>query len=237
MKKAILASMILGFAGLCLSHQAAAGWQPGPCPQPHTGLAPCIESITETAGTWHLNGDGSQPSEWHGAPDGVDFSFSGPVFTGCDALDIACTVTFLGQIRKCRDANGDWRVGVRATSFAMSGSFICNTVSLGGFPWYSTDSAMPPHCPFDDTCENFNYHTPVNNPYIFNMGPADVTVLFISRIIEGHIHDVEFHHGMNNTYFKFDSLFYDCSENPMGCYVEGELEYNGDTSKNHINIY
>ena len=67
MKRKILLSSLWGVVAWSVSGGAAASWDSGACPQPHTGPAPCFE--TEINGnTYHFNGSGGHADEWHGLP-------------------------------------------------------------------------------------------------------------------------------------------------------------------------
>ena len=233
MKWKVILSMIWGLGAISLSYQALAGWEPGPCPQPHTGPAPCIESITISDGAWHFNGGGGHDDEWHGAPGGGNISFSGPVHLGCDSLDLECNVTLVGQIKKCQGPDGNWHVGIRADSFNLGGAFPCGVISLSGFPWYSKDPSIVPHCAFEDACENFNPYVLGASSYTFNIGSIDISVLSVLRIADGHIHNLVF---SNPGAIAFDSAFYDCDENDLGCTVNGIVHYNNNNG-DEINIY
>lgn len=224
MKEKMVLFFIAVFSTLALSHPAAAGWEPGPCSQPHTGPAPCIESNTASDGDWHFNGAGAHADDWHGAPGGGDIMFSGATLLECSNLSIECTLTLIGQIKKCQTATGNWHVGIRATSFALGGAFPCAVISLSGFPWYSKDDSVTPHCPFGDTCEGFNTYMPGASSYTFNIGSIDISVLGTPRVTGGHLHGLVF---SNPGILSFNSDFYDCSENNLGCTVSGDAYYNG----------
>lgn len=233
MKRQLIMLSIGTLAALGVSHQASAGWDLGPCPQPNTGPAPCIESNTASDGTWHFNGAGAHADDWHGAPGGDDIVFSGVTVLECGGLTIDCNLTLVGQIKKCQSPTGDWHVGIRATSFALSGAPLCPVISLSGFPWYSKAYATTPHCPFGDVCEDFNSYVPGASSYTFNIGSIDVSVLGIPRVSGGHLHGLVF---SNPGILSFNSGFYDCSENSLGCAVEGEAYYNGGNGDS-LSIY
>ena len=232
MKRKFILLIIFAFSAISLSLPASAGWEPGPCPQP-SGPAPCIESNTASDGVWHFNGSGGHADEWHGAPSGGDIIFSGNANLACSGLNIECDLALIGQIKKCQNLNGDWHVGIRATSFNLSGGLICGTISLSGFPWYSKDSSITPHCPFEDVCEDFNTYIPGASSYTFNIGSIDIGVLGIPRVTDGHLHGVLF---SNPGILSFNSGFFDCSENSLNCDVVGEAYYNGSSSDT-LSIY
>lgn len=234
MKAKLMISAFLGMAAWSVSNISLAGWDEGPCPQPHTGPAPCIEVLDNNDVYWHFNGDGSHADIWHGAPPAGanDLSFSGPSDLDCGDLGANCTLTLNGQVKKCQDSNGDWRIGVKVNSSSIGGGGLCSFIGLGGFPWY-TGSIDLPHCPFEDDCDNFIPYTPSPNTLTGTVGSIDITLLGIPRVTGGHVHGVIFTPGCNPT-FTFNSDFYDCDEESEGCSVNGVLTA---TNIQCLNIY
>ncbi|WP_162925686.1 hypothetical protein [Isoalcanivorax indicus] len=227
MKMKLALSTLLGVAAWSLSSLAMA-WNPGPCPSPG-GPAPCIEAVV-SGNTFHFNGDGSGADEWKGLPTtGADFQFSGASALSCSGLNLNCTLNLGGKVKKCQDSNGDWRIGVQVNSSSVTGSFPCGTVGLGNFPWLAKDSTISNHCPFTDDCDNFIPYDPNASTYTGNFGEIDITVLGISRVRDGHVHDVVFTPGVGAN-FNFNSAFYDCDENDLGCTVNGTLSITNATS-------
>ena len=225
MKLKLALSALLGVAAWSLSSMAMA-WDPGPCPGGSS--APCIE-VVENGNTYHINGSGQHAGTWYGLPStGTDFVFSGPSQLNCDGLNLNCTLTLRGKVQKCQDSSGDWRLGVQVNSSSVSGSFPCGTVSLGGFPWYSGEDALP-HCPFGDDCDNFIPYDPTASTLTGNFGTINISVLFIPRVTNGHVHGVVFNPGVGAS-FDFNSSFFDCDENDLGCSVVGTLELSNATS-------
>lgn len=239
MKTKLLFSTILGAAAWSLSHVAVAGWVDGPCPQPHIGPAPCIEAVYHNGSTdpndWdyhHFNGDGSQADRWKGAPRGGDFEFVGSNVDLQCLLNLNCTLTLRGEVKKCQDSNGDWRIGVRVNSSSVSGIFPCGAVSVGGFPWYSKDHGITPHCEFANDCDDFILYNPSATSYFANFGKIDVSALGVTLVDGEHVHEVEFTPGLNAS-FAFDSFFYDCEEDG-NCHINGVLSV---SNVNELNIY
>lgn len=227
MKTKLILSAIFGVAAWSLSSLAAASWDPGPCPG--GGSAPCIEAVVN-GNTYHFNGTGGHAGVWHGLPTtGADFEFSGPTDLSCDSIDLDCTLTLGGKVQKCQDSSGAWRIGVQVNSSNVSGSFPCGTVSLGGFPWYAKDGSITPHCPFTDDCDNFIPYVPGASSYTGNFGEIDISVIGIPRVTNGHVHGVVFNPGVGAN-FDFNSDFYDCDENELGCSVDGTLTVTNATS-------
>lgn len=235
MKIKLLLSTIVGIAAWSLSSVAAANWDTGACPDPNPGPAPCIE--TEVNGnTYHFNGSGGHAGVWHGVPaqeGGGDFSFSGDSELECDGTPIPCTLELAGEVKKCQASDGTWRIGVKVNSSDVSGSFACDTIALGGFPWYSKDSSITPHCPFGDVCENFNEYDPNASTYTANFGLIDISVFGSPEVTNGHVHGVVFTPGVGAN-FNFNSIFYDCDDNSQGCSVDGTLTLDNATS---LDIY
>lgn len=233
MKGKIILSAILGFCAVSLSQVASAGWDPGACPQPHTGPAPCIEAII--GGTaYHFNGTGSHAGEWHGSPVGGDLVFVGASQLGCSGLNLNCSLTLRGQVKKCQDSAGNWRIGVRVNSYNVAGTG-CGTITLGGFPWYAKDAAITPHCPFEDDCDSFIPYDPAAVNYTANLGEVDISVFFIPRVTDGHVHNVIFTPGVNAS-FAFNTPFFDCDETNLGCTVNGLLQFNNGVG-DALNVY
>ena len=217
-----LFSILLGIAALSLSSIVSA-WDAGPCQG--AGAAPCIEA--EVSGNiYHINGNGGGAGTWYGLPTtGEDFQFTGPLDWSCDALDFSCTLTLRGKVQKCQDANGSWRLGMQINSSDMSGAFICGTVEFGGFPWYATDTSIANHCPFTNSCDNFVPYVAGAPSISLNMGLIDMTVLFIPRVVEAHMHDVVLTYGTGAS-IEFNSGLFDCSEASQGCSFIGWLSLN-----------
>ena len=235
MKIKLLLSTIIGIAAWSLSSVAAANsWDTGACPDPNPGPAPCIETVVN-GNTYHFNGSGGHAGVWHGVPaqeGGGDFSFSGPSRLECD-IGIDCTLELAGEVKKCEASDGTWRIGVRVNSSDVTGGFACSTIALDGFPWYSKDSSITPHCPFGDVCENFNEYDPNASTYTANFGLIDITVFGSQEVTDGHVHNVVFTPGVGAN-FDFNSTFYDCEENDQGCSVDGTLTLDNATS---LDIY
>ncbi|GAA5127710.1 hypothetical protein [Alloalcanivorax gelatiniphagus] len=228
MKTKLLLSAVLGVAAWSLSSMAAADWDTGPCPGGSS--APCIEAVVNGT-TYHFNGTGDHAGEWHGLPTtGADFEFVGDsVELGCSGINLDCTLTLGGKVQKCQDSNGDWRIGVQVNSSNVSGGFLCSTVVLGGFPWYSRDASLANHCPFEDDCDSFIPYDPSATTYSGNFGAIDISVLGSSRVSGGHVHGVTFTPGTGAT-FSFASQFYDCDDDEQGCEVTGDLVLDNATS-------
>ncbi len=198
MKTKILLSAIIGVAIWALSSVTAASWNSGACPQPHTGGAPCIETVIN-GNTYHFNGDGGHAGSWHGLPaaeGGGDFDFSGSsVELGCPGINPICDIVLNGQVKKCEDSDGNWRLGVRVTGGNFSGSFWCNYQDLSGFPWYLADSSNHSHpgqCPFTDDCDNFLPYDPSASNYVGHFGEVTISSFLGILIGTEHLHDVVF---------------------------------------------
>ena len=110
-----------------------------------------------------------------------------------------------------------------------SGAFLCNTIAYGGFPWYATDPAITSHCPFQDTCDSFVPYDPPASSMVFQMGSIDMTVLGLSRLEDGHLHDVTFTLG-TGALFDFYSEYYDCGEAELGCQIDAVLSLTNASS-------
>ena len=235
MKTKLLLSTLFGMAAWSLSSVAAANWDTGACPQPHAGPAPCIE--TEINGnTYHFNGSGGHAGVWHGRPaaeGGGDFDFSGSnVDLVCGDTDPSCILTLSGQVKKCEDSNGDWRVGVKVTdSDVQAGDFLCNFISVSGFPWYSNTQPEEDqdHCSFVDDCDNFVPYDPAATTYTANFGAITVDASLVGNLVNAeHVHGVVFTPGVGAN-FSFASDFYDCDET-AGCSITGVLTLDNATS-------
>lgn len=227
MKTKLLLSAIFGVAAWSLSSMAAASWNTGPCPG--TGTAPCIEA--EVSGnTYHFNGSGGHAGEWHGLPTtGEDFDFVGDDVELDCALNLNCTLTLSGKVKKCQDSGGAWRIGVQVNSADVAaGDSLCGLVSVGGFPWYSKDPTIANHCPFEDNCDNFIPYNPSASSYTANFGTIDVTALGMNLVDNEHVHGVVFTPGAGAN-FSFASDFYDCNEN-ADCSINGVLTLDNATS-------
>lgn len=226
MKNKLLLSTILGVAAWSLSSFATAGWVPGPCVT-IGGPPPCIE--TEVNGNvYHFNGSGSNAGKWHGHPIAGDFEFTGNDVDLQCALDLNCTLRLSGQVKKCLDSNGAWRIGVKVTSSNVSGTFPCGLVSVSGFPWFSKDLDATPHCEFTDNCDDFILFDPSAASYAANFGSINVSALGITLVDHEHVHNVIFTPGSPASFY-FDSYFYDCGE-VAGCHINGELFLSNATS-------
>ena len=227
MKRKLLLSAFLAAATWSLSSLASADWDTGPCPG--GGTAPCIE--TEVSGTsYHFNGAGDRAGEWHGLPTtGEDFEFSGPMRWNCGGFQLNCTLAWKGNIKKCHDNSGDWRIGLKVTSTASSGSFACDVIVYGGFPWYATDPALANHCPFEDTCDSFVPYDPTTSSMAFRVGSIEMAVLGTPRFQDAHIHGVTFIPG-TGAILNISSEYYDCEDEEIGCSIEAELPVINATS-------
>ena len=202
MKTKLLLSTLFGMAAWSLSSVAAANWDTGACPQPHAGPAPCIE--TEINGnTYHFNGSGGHAGVWHGRPaaeGGGDFDFSSDqVDLACSLASPSCNLSLSGQVKKCEDSNGDWRVGVKVTGADVTaGDFLCNFITVSGFPWYSKDPTITPHCPFEDDCDSFIPYDPSASTYTANFGSITVGSPAGTLVDGEHLHGVVFTPGNVN---------------------------------------
>ena len=229
MKTKLLLSAIFGVAAWSLSSMAAASWDSGPCPG--TGTAPCIEAVV-SGNTYHFNGSGGHAGVWHGLPTtGADFEFVGDnVELGCGSLGLDCTLSLGGKVKKCQDSDGAWRIGVQVNSSDVSGNFLCNTVVLGGFPWYSKDPTIGSHCPFEDDCDSFIPYDPSASTYVGNFGEIDINVLGSPEVVAGHVHSVVFTPGVGANFAFLNKTFYDCEEESQDCSVNGTLTLDNATS-------
>ncbi|MBF5057700.1 hypothetical protein Y5W_02994 [Alcanivorax sp. 521-1] len=195
MKIKLLLSALLGMAAWSFSSTAAADWDTGACPQPHTGPAPCIETVVN-GNTYHFNGSGDHADEWHGLPGGGAFDFQNTgVDLDCPGIGVSCDLTLSGEVKKCEDSNGNWRIGVRVTGADVTGSFLCDALSISGFPWYSADPANHSHpneCPFVDDCDNFLPYNPTASNYVGHFGEVTVSSLLGTHVAAEHLHGVTF---------------------------------------------
>tara|TARA_R100000963_G_C4621637_1_gene88965 strand:+ start:295 stop:993 length:699 start_codon:yes stop_codon:yes gene_type:complete len=228
MKTKLLLSALLGMAAWSFSSVAIADWDTGACPG--SGSAPCIE--TEINGnTYHFNGTGGHADVWHGRPaaeGGGEFVFEGEGVDLECALDLNCTLALSGQVKKCQDSNGDWRIGVQVTDATVSDGTFCGVVNVDGFPWYSKDPTIASHCPFEDDCDSFIPYDPSATSYTANFGTIDVSALGMGLVSGEHVHSVVFTPGVGAN-FSFASDFYDCDEE-AGCSITGVLTVNNATS-------
>ncbi|MFP1682780.1 hypothetical protein ACLD0W_09725 [Alloalcanivorax sp. C16-1] len=227
MKRDLLLSAFLAAATWSLSSLAAADWDTGPCQG--GGTAPCIEA--EVSGTTYLfNGSGDYAGEWHGLPtNGEDFEFSGATTWGCSGLNFNCTWTWGAQIKKCQDKDGNWRIGLRVNSASMSGGAYCALIGWEGFPWYTKDTSISSHCPFNDSCENLIPYVANATTYNSNIGPIDFSTFGITRITGGHMHGLLFTPGIGAR-LDFSSAIYSCDEDDEGCEANGTLTVTNATS-------
>ncbi|MAO60697.1 MAG: hypothetical protein CL549_13150 [Alcanivorax sp.] len=228
MKTKLLLSALLGMAAWSFSGVATADWDTGACPG--GGSAPCIE--TEINGnTYHFNGTGGHAGIWHGRPaaeGGGDFVFEGDDVALACTIDLECTLALSGQVKKCQDANGAWRIGVKVTDADVSNGLFCGSVNVGGFPWYSKDATIASHCPFEDDCDSFIPYDANASSYTGNFGTIDVDVFGIDLVSSEHVHSVVFTPGVGAN-FAFASDFYDCDDN-ASCSINGVLTVNNATS-------
>lgn len=239
MKTKLLLSTLFGMAAWSLSSVAAANWDTGACPQPHQGPAPCIE--TEINGnTYHFNGSGGHAGVWHGRPaaeGGGEFDFSGSgVALSCPGASPDCNLTLSGEVKKCQDSDGAWRVGVRVVDADVSaGDFACAFISVSGFPWYSKQTTATPQCPFEDDCDTFIPYDPNASTYAADFGAITVSV-FGSAVVDGeHVRSVVFTPGVGaNFAFTGPKNFYDCSGDEADCTIDGTLTVDNATS---LDIY
>jgi len=230
----LLLSTLLGAAVWSHSSVAMASWDFGACPQPHTGPAPCIE--TEINGnTYHFNGSGRHAGAWHGVPvaeGGGDFQFSGDtVDFACTSVSISCQMSARGEVKKCQDSDGIWRIGVRVNAVdLLSGDFLCNFITVSGFPWYSKNPSITPHCPFEDDCDSFIPYDPSASTYTANFGSADVSTPTGTLLSGEHLHGVVFTPGVAATVDFSNKTFFDCEETEGGCSIDGILTLDNATS-------
>ena len=235
MKRKILLSSLWGVVAWSVSSVAAADWDSGACPQPHTGPAPCFE--TEINGnTYHFNGSGGHADEWHGLPaaeGGGAFEFFGnDIELSCSAVRWSCNLTLSTEFKKCQDSSGAWRVGVRVIGADLSaGDFACYFFTLNGFPWYSKDPTIASHCPFEDDCDSFIPYDASASIYSTNFGKIDISVTLYGILVsEGHLHNVVFTPGVGANFAFSGKTFFDCEENDLGCYTDGVLTVDNATS-------
>lgn len=234
MNTKIILSTLFGVAAWSFSSLATADWEEGPCPQPHTGPAPCIEVLDNNDVYWHINGDGGHADIWHGHPVAGDFAFSNDdVDLGCSLASLNCTLELTGQVKKCQDSDGNWRIGVAVTGGSASNGLFCGTVDLYNFPWYSKNPAIANHCPFEDDCDNFIPYVPNASTYTGNFGAVFVDALGFELVEGDHLHGVVFTPGPAATFDFRNKTFYDCNET-AGCGIDGLLELN---NAQELNIY
>ncbi|MBL7250214.1 hypothetical protein [Alloalcanivorax marinus] len=234
MRKKILLPSLLGVAASFLSSLSAANWDTGACPQPHVGPAPCIE--TEINGNiYHFNGNGGHVDGWHGRPEaegGGEFDFLGTdLDLECDVVTYGCNLTLSGEVKKCQDSTGAWRIGVKMSRADLSpGQFVCNFITMSGFPWYSKDSTITAHCPFEDNCDSFIPYDPNASTYIGNLGDISVDVSLVGNLVNAeHLHGVVFTPGIGAN-FSFSSPLYNCDEEEQDCSIDGVLTIDNATS-------
>ena len=228
MKTKLLLSALLGMAAWSFSGVATADWDTGACPG--GGSAPCIETVIN-GNTYHFNGTGGHAGIWHGRPaaeGGGDFVFEGDSVELNCALDLNCTLALSGQVQKCQDSNGEWRIGVKVTDANVSNGFLCGVVNVGGFPWYAKDANIASHCPFEDDCDSFIPYDPSATNYTGNFGAINVSALGINLVNNEHVHGVVFTPGVGAN-FSFASDFYNCDEEG-DCSIDGVLTVNNATS-------
>lgn len=228
MKTKLLLSALLGMAAWSFSSVAIADWDTGACPG--SGSAPCIEAEIN-GNTYHFNGTGDHADIWHGRPaaeGGGDFVFEGDGVDLACSLDLNCTLALSGQVKKCQDSDGEWRIGVRVTDADVSNGTFCGSVSVSSFPWYSKDPTIASHCPFEDDCDSFIPYDPNATSYTANFGTIDVSVIGIDLVEGEHVHGVTFTPGVGAN-FAFSSDFYDCNDNE-GCSINGVLTVDNATS-------
>ncbi|KXJ52070.1 MAG: hypothetical protein AXW12_16370 [Thalassospira sp. Nap_22] len=245
MKAKMLLAALFGVAIWSLSSFTAASWSSGACPQPHTGGAPCIETVVN-GNTYHFNGDGGHAGSWHGLPaaeGGGDFEFQNSgVELLCASINPNCDVVLNGQLKKCQDSDGNWRLGVRVTGGNFSGSFWCNGQDLSGFPWYSADPASHDHdagqCPFIDDCDNFLPYDPSASNYVGHFGEVTMSSLLGTHIDAAHVHNMIFtannQGALPTANFHFaDRAFFDC-QGEWTCSIDGILYLD---NADELNIY
>lgn len=240
MKTKILLSALFGIAAWSLSGAAAANWNTGACPQPHTGPAPCIE--TEINGnTYHFNGSGGHDGVWHGRPaaeGGGAFDFSGSgVELSCPSATLSCNLTLSGEVKKCEDSTGNWRIGVKVTGADVSaGDFLCSFITVSGFPWYSKDPSIASHCPFEDNCESFIPYNPGASTYTGNFGNVTVSASLFGTLVDAeHLHGVVFTPGVGANFdFTGPKTFFNCNDEEQDCSIDGILTLDNGTS---LDIY
>jgi len=230
MKTKLLLTTLFGVAAWSLSSLAMANWNTGACPG--GGTAPCIE--TEINGnTYHFNGSGGHAGVWHGRPaaeGGGEFTFSDDsVVLDCNPPTIDCNLSLSGEVKKCQDSDGQWRIGVRVTGASTSGSFLCDALNISGFPWYSKDPTIASHCPFEDNCDTFIPYDPSATTYTANFGDITVSSLLGTYVQDEHVEGVIFTPGVGATFDFSNKTFYSCDEE-AGCTIDGILTLDNATS-------
>jgi len=244
MKTKILITAIFGVAAWSLSSLAMASWSTGACPG--SGAAPCVETVIN-GNTYHFNGSGGHAGVWHGRPaaeGGGDFDFSGGRVDLICPLQFSCDLVLNGQVKKCEDSDGNWRLGVRVTGGNFSGgTFTCNNaLTISGFPWYLADPASHDHdagqCPFTDDCDNFLPYDPSASNYVGHLGEVTVSSFLGTHIDAQHVHNVIFtanNQGATPTAnLNFTNvMFSDCSGNG-DCSIDGILYLD---NADELNIY
>ncbi|KXJ52071.1 MAG: hypothetical protein AXW12_16375 [Thalassospira sp. Nap_22] len=244
MKTKLLLTTLFGVAAWSISSLAmASGWSTGACPG--GSAAPCVETVVN-GNTYHFNGSGGHAGSWHGMPaaeGGGDFEFANSdVALGCPSLQPSCDLVLYGQVKKCEDSDGNWRLGVKVTGGDSSGSFTCNSLNLSGFPWYSADPASHDHstgqCPFTDDCDNFLPYDPSASNYVGHFGEVTVSSFLGTHVNAEHVHGVTFtanNQGATPTAnFDFSGkTFTDCSGDG-DCTIDGVLYLD---NADELNVY
>lgn len=207
-----------------------------PCPT--QAWPPCFE--TEINGNiYHFNGGGGHADDWHGLPaaeGGGGFEFSrDDVDFACPSANPRCNMTLSGEVMKCQDSTGAWRIGIRMDALDLSpGDFLCNFVTMGGFPWYLKETNSASHCPFEDDCDGFIPYDPGAPAYSTSLGSVDLNAPFGPWIEEEHLHGVVFTSGVGAALDLSNKIFFDCDEQETGCSIDGILTLNNATS---LDIY
>ena len=165
------------------------------------------------------------------AEGGGDFEFSGDnVALDCPDQSVSCTLSLTGQVKKCEDSSGAWRIGVKVTGADVSaGDFLCSFLNVSGFPWYAKDPTIASHCPFEDACDNFIPYDPSASTYTANFGEVTVSSFLDTYVDAEHLHNVIFTPGVGANFDFQNSTFFDCDENE-GCSIDGVLTLNNGTS-------
>ncbi|MBF1802567.1 hypothetical protein [Alloalcanivorax profundimaris] len=222
MKIATLPLTLLGLTAYSLSSITAADWDTGACPG--GGSAPCIETEIND-NTYHFNGTGGGHADaWHGRPaaeGGGDFVFEGdgvPFY--CD-WSVDCALAWSGKIKKCQDNNGNWRVGFQINGASMSNGTFCGLHRFSGFPWYTKDPGITPHCPFEDDCDSLIPYDGNASSYTANVGNIGISALGVPLVEDEHLQGVIFSPGVGAN-FAFASDFYNCDDD-ANCYLDGAL--------------